>query len=212
MHLHAISRVSIFLDEKCRVRLYHSYILSPFNYCNIMWHHCDTDNTIKVEKIQKRALRVILNDYESTYDDILQNTGQSLMYTYRLRSIVLETFKSVSKLNPSFLHDLFHVKDSVYNLRGGKLLDQARVNTKLWYSHCDIKRPTYGIPYLHTWKCLTPLRNLSPTLQVRMGRNALVGTVYHVHCPKYNALYMVHNKGQVFHEISWNVAELSVNY
>ena len=80
-----------------------------------MWHHCDTDNTIKVEKIQKRALRVILNDNESTYDDILPKTGQSLMYTYRLRSIVLETFKSVSKLNPSFLHDLFHVKDNVYN-------------------------------------------------------------------------------------------------
>ena len=45
-HLNAISWIS----------LYHSFILSHFHYCNIVWHNCDTENTIKIEKIQKRGL------------------------------------------------------------------------------------------------------------------------------------------------------------
>ena len=34
----------------------------------MVWHNYDTENIIKIEKIQKRALRVILNDYQSSYD------------------------------------------------------------------------------------------------------------------------------------------------
>ena len=67
-HLNAISRVSKFLYEKCRISQYHSFILSHFHYYNIVWHNCDTESTITIEKIQKRALRVILNDYQSSYD------------------------------------------------------------------------------------------------------------------------------------------------
>ena len=84
---------SNFLDEKRRLSAYHSLILSHFNYCNIVWHHCDTHNTIKVEKIKKRVLRVILNDYDSTYDELLQKTGQSLMYTSRWDQLSLKLLK-----------------------------------------------------------------------------------------------------------------------
>ena len=57
-HINAISRFSQFVDEKCRISLYHSFILSHFHYCKIVWHNCDTENTIKIEKIQKRPLRL----------------------------------------------------------------------------------------------------------------------------------------------------------
>ena len=124
-HLNAISCVSKFLDEKCRISL-HSFILSHFHYCNIVWHTCDTENTIKIQKIQKRALRVILNDY----DELLDKIDQPLMYISRLKNIVLETFKSVHKINPPFMQDLLEVKENEYNLRGGILLDQPKVCTE----------------------------------------------------------------------------------
>ena len=62
----------------------------------------NTENTIKIEKIQKRALRVIPHDYQSRYDELLDKIDQPLMYMSRLRNIVLETFKSVHKNQPSF--------------------------------------------------------------------------------------------------------------
>ena len=40
-----------------------------------------------MEKIQKRALRVILNDYDSSYGELLDNIDQLLRYIWRLRYI-----------------------------------------------------------------------------------------------------------------------------
>ena len=128
-HLNAIRRISKFLDEECRKPLYHAFILSHFNYCSVVWHHCDASSAIRVEKIQKRALRVILNDYSSTYKELLEKSGQPLMFVSRLRAIVTETFKSIDNKNPSFLHDLFNVKSNEHNLRGCKLLEQPKVRT-----------------------------------------------------------------------------------
>ena len=158
-HLNAISRVSKFLDEKCRISLYHSFILSHFHYCNIVWHNCDTENTIKIEKIQKRALRVILNDYQSSYDELLDKIDQPLMYISRFRNIVLETFKSVNKINPPFMQDLFEVKENKYNLRGGILLDQPKVCTERYGIH------TIRYQGARLWNSLPPHMKTSVTVE-----------------------------------------------
>ena len=122
--------------------------MSHFHYCNIVWHNCDTENTIKIEKIQKRALRVILNDYQSSYDELLDKIDQPLMYISRLRNIVMETFKSVNKINPPFMQDLFEVKENKYNLRGGILLDQPKFCTERYGIHTiGYQVPDCGVLY-----------------------------------------------------------------
>jgi hypothetical protein len=37
----------------------------------LAWHFCSKANTIKLEKIQERALRFIYEDYNSTYEEPL---------------------------------------------------------------------------------------------------------------------------------------------
>jgi hypothetical protein len=37
----------------------------------LAWHICSKANTIKLEKIQERALRFIYEDYNSTYEELL---------------------------------------------------------------------------------------------------------------------------------------------
>ena len=72
--------------------------LSHFHNCNIIWHNCDTENTIKIEKIQKRALRVILNVYQSSYDELLDKIDQPLIYKYNLwGGIPLDQLKVCTK-------------------------------------------------------------------------------------------------------------------
>jgi hypothetical protein len=46
-------------------------MLSNFNFCPLAWHFCSKANTIKLEKIQERALRFIYEDYNSTYEKLL---------------------------------------------------------------------------------------------------------------------------------------------
>ena len=44
-------------------------------------------------------------------------SDRSLMYMYRLRSILTEVYKIVRKECPIYLHDLFTIKNSVYDTR-----------------------------------------------------------------------------------------------
>ena len=39
--LNAISRISKYLDVKCRTALYNSFIMSNFNFGNTIWHFCN---------------------------------------------------------------------------------------------------------------------------------------------------------------------------
>ena len=128
--LHAIARISKYLDEKCKLSLYNAFIMSSFNYCNTIWHFCNDGDILKLEKLQKRALRIIFNDYESNYDTLLQRSGRPLLYVSRLRAVALETYKTINKQNPQFLQDLFVPKENHYGLRNGSQMIQPKVRTE----------------------------------------------------------------------------------
>ena len=61
--INAMTRVSKFLSKDSKLKLFNAFILSNFLYCSIVWHFCSNHDTYKMEKVQKRALRLVLNDY-----------------------------------------------------------------------------------------------------------------------------------------------------
>ena len=139
-HLNAISRISKFIDENCRISLYNAFIMSHFNYCNIVWHFCGVTNTMKIEKI-----RVIYNDYTSSYDALLKKSGQSYLYISRIRSIATVTIKCIHQLNPEFLHDCFTNFKTTYELRCSDELVQPKARTDSYGIIFTIREPMYGI-------------------------------------------------------------------
>ena len=82
--------------------------MSNFNFCN-------KSNTSKLDKIQERALRFIYEDYESTYDELLEKAKVPSLKVRRMRTMAIEYFKILNKLSPSCLHDLVVFKDCKYN-------------------------------------------------------------------------------------------------
>ena len=61
----------------------------------------------KIENIQKRTLRFVLNDYTSNYETLLNKSSKCTMEVRRLRVLALEVFRSVNKLNPVYMQSLF---------------------------------------------------------------------------------------------------------
>jgi hypothetical protein len=68
--VHVLKRIGCFLSKLNKLTIFHTFILSNFNFCPLAWHFCNKSNTSKLEKIQARALRFIYEDYESTYDEL----------------------------------------------------------------------------------------------------------------------------------------------
>ena len=61
------------------VAVVNSFIYANFNYCPMVWHFSACESIRKIEKIQKRCLRIILDDYHSDYDVLLRKTGKVTM-------------------------------------------------------------------------------------------------------------------------------------
>ena len=61
-----LKRIGSHLNKFIRLTIFHSFILSNFNFCTISWHFCSENNTKKMEKIQERALRFVYNDYQTS--------------------------------------------------------------------------------------------------------------------------------------------------
>ena len=87
-----------------------SFIYANFNYFSLVWHFCSCKSFIKIEQIQKRCLRIILNDYLSDYETLLEKGKTSTMNVKGMRILVTEIFKTVSNVNPSFMKDIFTSK------------------------------------------------------------------------------------------------------
>ncbi len=49
-------------DLNEREIIYITFILAHFNYCTVVWHFSAKASTKKIELIQERALRFLLND------------------------------------------------------------------------------------------------------------------------------------------------------
>ena len=55
--LNVLKRMGKYLNRLGKLTIYHSFILSNFNYCPVIWHFCSEANTKKMEKIHERALK-----------------------------------------------------------------------------------------------------------------------------------------------------------
>ena len=147
-HINALKRLSKFLNLDSRMAIFRSFITSNFGYCSLVWHACSANNTQKLEQLQLRALRFVYHDYASTYVELLETVRRPSLHLGRLITLATEVYKSVHKLNPPYVQDLYKRKTTNHHLRGHETLHIPRVN-------CT----TYG---LHTsaylgaklWNCL----------------------------------------------------------
>ena len=127
--LNAFARISKYLNKNSRRAIHHSFIASNFSYCPLVWHFCGKSNNAKLEKIQERSLRILCNNYTSSYEDLLCNTGLSTLLLNRLKCILLETFKSTKHLNAECLHGIFKTHVVPYDLRTTNLSQPKRQST-----------------------------------------------------------------------------------
>ena len=63
----------------------------------------------KVESLQKRALRFLYDNYDSSYESILK-IGKSTMNVNRLKSLCIEIFKTLNNINPAFMNEIFELR------------------------------------------------------------------------------------------------------
>jgi hypothetical protein len=127
--LNVLKRIGRHLSTQCKLLIYHSFILSNFNYCSLTWHFCNERSTQKMERIQERALRFIYNDYLSPYITLLENSKFPALHVRRLKVMAIEAYKIFHRQGPTLLHDLLVPKTSKYSFRYDNIVNVPHVRT-----------------------------------------------------------------------------------
>ena len=119
VQLHAYSRLQKYMGKAEKEAIINSFFLPNFNYCPLVWHFSSCESIRKIEKIQKRCLRIVSNDYESDYETLLRNSNKSTMEMRRLRILAVEIFEALNEINPPCMKNIFAPKESSGVRQGG---------------------------------------------------------------------------------------------
>ena len=127
----SFSRVAKLLDFKKARLLYNAFILSSLSYCPLIWMFCGKTSNREINRIHKHALRILFNDYEASFEELLQRNNEQTVHTKNLRKLMTEVYKSLNRQNPAFMLDLFIRKEVTYDLRVKDLLRLPTARTVL---------------------------------------------------------------------------------
>ena len=116
------------MEFKAKEIMVQSFVFSNLNYYPLVWHFSSEKSMKKIEKIHERALRFLYNDSNSSYDDLHSKAGKCTMKITRLRTLCTEIYKTVSKLNPPFMQDIFKLKETTRSARNPNKLIHHRPN------------------------------------------------------------------------------------
>ena len=82
-------------------------------------------NTEKLDALNKRSLRFILNDVESTYSTLLGKVNCVSLYNRRIHNtcMLISLYKSLFLTKyPIYMRNMFTFRTTSYNLRGNYIL------------------------------------------------------------------------------------------
>ena len=150
--LKTLCHVKASLPTVTRILLYRTLVLPHLEYCSAIWDPHTAELTSKVERVQNRAMRYILDRPPRTSSDSLrqQLKWQTLEERRKFHRAKL-TYRILKELAPTYLHGKFH-KNSEIGRAGGRNADNIyviRPNTN-WVKNSFHYRATL------TWNSLDP--------------------------------------------------------
>ncbi len=108
--------------------------MSNFNYCPLIWMFCSKTSNKSINRAHERALRVLYQEFESCFEELLSRHGDVKIHVKNLQKLLVEVYKTLHHLNPSYLWENFQTKSITYNLRKKVLceLPQRSETVKYW--------------------------------------------------------------------------------
>ena len=145
----ALQRLTGLLDLASRKAIYTSFISSNFNYSPLAWCLPSGASINKVQKLQERALRFVLNDSNSDCETLLSKNDFD---SYRISSIKLmavEIYNILSGMGPEYLSTLFSKSNVPYQLGyGNKLIQPLKRRSTFPYSDVIMSTTEFQITSL----------------------------------------------------------------
>lgn len=148
--LHALARVSNYLNEEKLRTIMKAFVHSQFNYCPMVWMFHNRTLNDKINKIHMRALKIVYKNDNLTFHELLEKDNAVTVHQKNLQKLATQMYKVKHHLSPLPMQALFTEKEQRYNLR----------TKRSWDTH-TMRTVNYGIETIRnmgpkTWDLVPP--------------------------------------------------------
>jgi ribonucleases P/MRP protein subunit RPP40 len=127
--INALKRIRRHLEKKSLTTIYNSYINCNFNYCSIAWMLANKTNVEKLERTNKRALRLVTNNSYLRYEEMLEQEKQLSVYRRCLKTAAVMMYKVRNGTTPTYIKELFEEQRLAYDIRDNNKFVLPQFNT-----------------------------------------------------------------------------------
>ena len=114
--LHALARISHYMDLNKRRNLMKAFITSQFSYCLLIWMFHSRNLNNKINRIHKQALRLVYQNNLS-FSKLLDLDNSVTVHQKSLQVLVTEICKVKNGIAPEIMKDIFKLQNLSYNSR-----------------------------------------------------------------------------------------------
>ena len=107
-----------------------AFFTSQFCYCPLIWMCNSRSNNRKKNILQERCLRIIYNDKQSSFTELLNKDNSVSIHIRNIQRLAIEMFRFYNGLSPSLMNKVFKSKaENPYNLRQVSEFSRPMVNS-----------------------------------------------------------------------------------
>jgi len=120
--INALKRMKHYLNKQSREVIYKSYINCNFDYCSVTWLFANKTDMEKLEKTNKRALRVVTNSGHMNYEELCKQQDQLPVFKRCLKSMAVLIYKIKKGISPQYMKELIREQSVSYDMRDNEKL------------------------------------------------------------------------------------------
>ena len=94
-----------------------AFIEPQFGYCPLVWMFSGRQENNRINHLDERALRIVYNDYETTFENLLELDNSVSIHHINIRLLSIELYKVKLNLSNQVMSGLFNLRNINYDFR-----------------------------------------------------------------------------------------------
>ena len=86
---------------------------------------CQRSSNTRIDHLHERALRIVYNDNESTFEDLLKKDNSVSIHHKNIQLLGIELYKVKNNLSTHLMFEIFSLRNIDYNLRSQLISNKA---------------------------------------------------------------------------------------
>jgi len=127
--LHALARISPYMEIHQRKLIMNAFITSQFGYCPLIWMFHSRRLNTRINRIQEKSLRIVYKDNTSSFEELLIRDESITIHHRNLHLLAIEVYKFKNGLSPVLMDQIFESRNISYDLRKNSNIKTVNVKS-----------------------------------------------------------------------------------